>query len=213
MANKSLTIPEKSTLLVLALMGTEVSNAQIDDSYGFKIDRSVRDTLSRRGLIDARKETRPRVHYLHALTDAGWLHARRELAEPLPKGANKQFRILHGVLRALDTHLTSTDQDLKAFLHPHEDGDRFAGDVSEWIESAYESLVGRPGGWVSLTRLRSALARVPRAEMDDALRQLSRRPEVYLIPEANQKILTAEDRAAAVDLGGEAKHLLSIDRS
>lgn len=222
MANKPLTIPAKSALLVLMLLGkAEVTNAEIADAYRFTIDLPVREALTGGGLITARLETRPRRHYLHALTKDGWQQGRRELTEPLPDRADKSFRVLHGVLRALDAHLTRTGQDLEPFLHPNEDGrvdrsmvdDRAAGDVTEWIESAYDSLVGRRGGWVSLTRLRGALARIPRDEVDEALRQLSHNPQVYLIPEANQKILTPEDRAAAVELGGEDKHLLSIERS
>ncbi|HEX5114200.1 MAG TPA: hypothetical protein VFW65_03275 [Pseudonocardiaceae bacterium] len=212
MANQPLTIPEKSALLVLMLMGKEVANSEIKDAYRFVIDKPVREALVGRGLIDIRQETKPRKHFVHVLTEAGWRHGRRELVEPLPNRADKAFRVLHGVLRAVDAYLTRTQEELRPFLHAHDDADRSEADVTEWIESAYDSLVGRPGGWVSLTRLRGALARIPRDEMDDALRTLSRRPQVYLIPEANQKILTSEDRAAAVELGGEAKHLLSIER-
>jgi hypothetical protein len=210
MANQSLTIPEKSALLVLMLLGKEVANAQIKDTYRFSIEKPVRDELVRRGLIDVREERRPRKHYVHVLTEAGWRHGRRELAEPLPERADRSFRVLHGVLCAVDAYLTRTHQELRPFLHEHAEPPE--ADVTEWIESAYDSLVGRPGGWVSLTRLRGALSRIPRDELDDALRILSRRPQVFLIPEANQKILTSEDRAAAVELGGEAKHLLSIER-
>jgi hypothetical protein len=213
MANKPLTVPEKSALLVLMLMGNEVSNSEINDAYLFYIDRPVRDTLNQSGLIDIRMESRPRRHYVHSLTEAGWQQGRHELTEPLPDRADKSFRVMHGVLRALDAHLTRTNQELKLFLHPVTEAEQPTADVTERIETTYDSLVGRPGGWVSLTRLRGALDRVPRDEIDEALRQLSRRPQVYLIPEANQKILTPEDRAAAVDLGGEAKHLLSIERS
>ncbi len=214
MANKQLTVPAKSALLVLMLMGKEASNSEIKDAYRFVIDKPVRAALTERGLIDAHIEDQPRRHYVHTLTKAGWAHGRHELSEPLPDRADKSFRVLHGVLRAIDAHLTRTHQDLEPFLHPNQEVDQgAAADVTEWIESAYDSLVGRRGGWVSLTRLRGALGGIPRDELDDALRQLSRRPQVYLIPEANQKILTPEDRAAAVELGGEAKHLLSIDRS
>jgi hypothetical protein len=34
---------------------------------------------------------------------------------------------------------------------------------------------------------------------------------VNLIPQANQSALTAEDREAALRLGGEHKHLISIE--
>jgi hypothetical protein len=213
MANKTLSVPEKSALLVLMLMGKEVANSEIDDAYRFGIDKPVRDALDGLGLISFRKETRPRTHFLHTLTPAGWQRGREELCAPLPDRADKSFRVLHGVLRAIDAHLTRTNTELEPFLHPTVDNGHSSTDLTEWIESAYQSLVGRPGGWVSLTRLRGALGRIPHDEMDEALRQLSLRPQVFLIPEANQKILTPEDRAAAVDLGGEAKHLLSIERS
>lgn len=67
--------------------------------------------------------------------------------------------------------------------------------------------------WVSLTRLRAELdARgMSRAEQDDALRAMMREAEdVNLVPENNQKALTDADRAAAIRLGGQDKHLLAI---
>jgi hypothetical protein len=79
------------------------------------------------------------------------------------------------------------------------------------VRQAYTELAGRPGGWVSLTRLRKHLGNPPKDELDAVLSDMSRQPTVYLIPEANQKILTAEDRAAAVYSGGEDKHLISFE--
>jgi hypothetical protein len=38
-----------------------------------------------------------------------------------------------------------------------------------------------------------------------------RSPGVSLIPEENQKTLTAEDRAAAVEIGDQDKHLIAIE--
>jgi hypothetical protein len=63
----------------------------------------------------------------------------------------------------------------------------------------------------SLTRLRTALADTPRAELDAALQTLNRAPGVSLIPEENQKVLTAADRDAAIVIGDHAKHLLAIE--
>jgi hypothetical protein len=71
--------------------------------------------------------------------------------------------------------------------------------------------VARPGAWVSLTRLRDALSLLSRQEVDDALLRLDLQPATYLIPEANQKTLSAADREAAIHIGGEDKHLLSIE--
>jgi hypothetical protein len=78
------------------------------------------------------------------------------------------------------------------------------------IVNAYEALVSEPQGWVSLTRLRPFFGDVPRAALDEALRKLSREPEVNIAPESNQKLLTEEDTAAALHLGGQDKHLLAI---
>jgi hypothetical protein len=212
MGHEPLTVPEKSALLVLMLIGGEVANSDIQDNYRFTIDKKVRETLAKRDLIQITKHTRPRIHYTHILTEAGWECGRDELGAPLPDRADKSFRVLHGVLGALDAHLARSKADLRTFLHPSEVVRESAEGVAEWIESAYDSLVARPGGWVSLTRLRGVLSRIPRDTLDDALRRLARNPNVFLIPEANQKILTAEDRTAAIELGGEAKHLLSIER-
>jgi hypothetical protein len=83
-------------------------------------------------------------------------------------------------------------------------------DVQARILATYGNLVSRPGGWVGLALLRAALPDVPRHEFDRALLDLDLDPQVYLIPEVNQKALTSEDRAAALFVGGEEKHLLSV---
>jgi hypothetical protein len=64
--------------------------------------------------------------------------------------------------------------------------------------------------WVSLTTVRPNLAAWTREEQDAALRQIERLADVNLVPESNQKILTAEDRAAAVEIGDQDKHLIWI---
>jgi hypothetical protein len=57
--------------------------------------------------------------------------------------------------------------------------------VEDRIRHAYATLMPRPGGWVSLTRLRTELADRSRAEVDGALHTLYRTPGVSLIPEEN----------------------------
>lgn len=79
------------------------------------------------------------------------------------------------------------------------------------VRQAFTELVGRPGGWVSLTRLRKHLGNPPKEEFDAVLRELAVKPNVYLNPEFNQKTLTPEDRAAAVRSGGEDLHLIRFE--
>ena len=79
--------------------------------------------------------------------------------------------------------------------------------TTDRILTAYHELVYQPGDWVSLTRLRAALADVPRAELDAGLRELFMADQIKLIGEVNQRSLTSADRAAALVLGGDEKHL------
>jgi hypothetical protein len=82
------------------------------------------------------------------------------------------------------------------------------------IRQAYVELAREPGqSWISLVRLREHLADVPRAELDIALRELSHENGVHLQPEANQQVLTAADREAAVSFGGSSRHVLKVELS
>lgn len=78
------------------------------------------------------------------------------------------------------------------------------------IRTAYAALAVEPRAWVALARLRNALSDVPKADFDATLKTMSRESNLDLVPEENQKILTAADHTAAVRHGGQDKHLLSI---
>jgi hypothetical protein len=82
--------------------------------------------------------------------------------------------------------------------------------TEERIRAAVRELASRPGGWVSLTRLREALPDVDRAELERAVTSLADSRDAELIPEANQKTLTAGDRDAALNYGLEPQHLISF---
>lgn len=82
--------------------------------------------------------------------------------------------------------------------------------LEDRIRSAYSTLSGRPGDYVMLEDLRQALPDVRRADLDSALVELNRHREVSLIPESNQKVLTDTQRAAAVSIGNQFKHLIAI---
>lgn len=85
------------------------------------------------------------------------------------------------------------------------------------IRQAYAELRTRGGRsemfeWISLTHLREELAArgMSRGEQDRALWALMRMEGVNLVPENNQKTLTEADREAALHIGGQDKHLISI---
>lgn len=78
------------------------------------------------------------------------------------------------------------------------------------IIAAYRQLAERPGQLVSLVRVRAELADIARAEQDWALKTLDRARTLYLEPNPNRKAITAEERAAAIQVGSEAKHLVRL---
>ena len=87
--------------------------------------------------------------------------------------------------------------------------------LEDKISQAYaELVVGLPAGdvnrWVSLTDLRPRLGRADRAEVDAALDRMIERPDVRLMAELNQRLLTDADHDAAVEIGNEPRHLLKI---
>ncbi|HEX6345718.1 hypothetical protein [Umezawaea sp.] len=209
-------LPEKSALLALMLIVEEASNTDIREQYGFTIDKRVRDRLVGSGYITARKSRELRGAFVHELTEAGWKQCREELAAATPSGVQKGYRLLFGLARALDGHLTRSRLEMADVFVPGRAAAvptaPRAVDPEAEIRAAYDALVSRPGAWVNLSRLRDALPHLSRDEVDEALVRLNLEPWAYLIPEANQKTLSEADREAAVHVGGEDKHLLSIDR-
>jgi hypothetical protein len=83
-------------------------------------------------------------------------------------------------------------------------------DVQARVRAAYVELAREPGDWVSLTRVRERLADVARADVDATLESMIELPDVNIVPASNQKALTGADRAAAVRIGNEDKHLIWI---
>lgn len=77
------------------------------------------------------------------------------------------------------------------------------------VRGAYRQLTQQPGELVSLTDLRPMVGGY-RPHVDAALLHLHRQRQAVLIPESNQKTLTTADRDAAIVIGDQAKHSISI---
>lgn len=78
------------------------------------------------------------------------------------------------------------------------------------ITAAYRRLAPAAGELVSLGDLRPEVGG-HREHVDAALKHLGRQRGVALVPEANQKTLTAWDRECAITVGDQAKHAISIN--
>jgi hypothetical protein len=75
------------------------------------------------------------------------------------------------------------------------------------IRAAYASL--QSDGYAQLATIRR-MVDAPRAEVDEALRAMYRMSDVNIVSDADQLRLTEAQRAAAVVIGGQDKHLIQI---
>lgn len=85
------------------------------------------------------------------------------------------------------------------------------------IRTAVDQLAKRAdgSGWVRLSKVRAKIERGPlskrhrREDVDAALDRMIEDPDVHVQAELNQRHLTDEDRAAAIMMGGEPRHLIN----
>jgi hypothetical protein len=78
--------------------------------------------------------------------------------------------------------------------------------------AAYNRLASDPGDLVMLSELRSEFPNIDRGEFDKLLRDLDAKRVIHLEPEVKQSLLSNKDRAAALSIGGEDKHLIRFMR-
>ena len=196
-----LTGTERAVLLVLMAESRPVPNPELA-ALGPALDKKGRDKLNRLGLIDSQ---RAGGRFVHELTDRGWRLCGEIVSAGPPPRSTGPAKTLYTVLGALGRYLQRSDVSLAELFWPAAEES-----VDERIRAAYERLAPRPGSLVRLARLREEL-RDPRAEVDAALVALYRARGVSVVPEEDQKALTAEDRDAAVVIGDKPKHLIAIE--
>jgi hypothetical protein len=86
-----------------------------------------------------------------------------------------------------------------------------AASVDDRVQAAVtDALGGQSGGLLSLAKLRDQLADVPRADVDAALLRLDRARAIQLEPDPHRLALTDRAKAAAIPLGGEDMHLVTL---
>lgn len=198
-----LTGTERAVLLVLMAECRPVPNPELA-ALGSRLEKPARDKLNGLGLIVSERSG---GRLVHELTDRGWRLCRDIAADGPPPRSTGPAKTLYTVLAAVDRHLERSNLSLAdVFGAAHQ-----PETVEDRIRSGYAELAPRPGAWVSLSALRARLGDVAKADVDAALRALHRTPAVSLIPEENQKALTDADRAAAVEIGDQHKHLISIE--
>jgi hypothetical protein len=210
-------------LVVLMAEARELTNNELKELAGFTLTGKENDRLEKQlGLVQTDRSHRP---YAHQLTDRGWRVARELHAAPPPRGSGSAVRSLLTLLANLHRSLDRLQVSLPEFFKqtaqptanpPAEPAEPAAPpvaagrDVAARIRAAYAELASAPGDWVGLADLRDRLGDLDRASVDDALRALLRHEGVRIIPVANTKALHPRDRAAALRIGDEDNHTLSI---
>lgn len=201
---------ERAVMFALMAEAREMTNPELAERAGFRLDGKERRRLNDLKYVDSRLVGRA---YAHELTDGGWHWCTTELTAGLPHKATSWEGAMYAVLGGLARYLGYSEQSLSdVFQQRLADAPGKLDDIDELINSAYSGLAEAPGKFVKLRELRSRLSDVPPEELDSALERLYRAQQVNLVPQANQQALTEADRAAAVRIGEEAKHMISIRR-
>jgi hypothetical protein len=87
-----------------------------------------------------------------------------------------------------------------------------SGPTEDRVRDAVAKLAAQ-GEWVGIVNVRKALGDVDHDEVTRVLLEMNRNdPNVHMVPEDNRKALTDEDHAAAIEIGGDAQHVMRIER-
>ncbi|NMO00118.1 MarR family transcriptional regulator [Gordonia sp. TBRC 11910] len=215
MEHVQLGVAESAIMFALMAHGEEITNPKLK-LIAPEVTPDRRRKLNELGLVESRQVGRP---FVHSLTDAGWAWCAAELGAPPPKGSQGRDKTLYAVLAGVGRYLAASDTRLYevfgAVAEPEADEVAAAGGLPlrARIVDAYRALARRPGAWVTIADLRQALPDVERSELDTELVVFQREPGVSLIQQENRALLTDADRAAAVQVGAQACHLLAIEES
>jgi hypothetical protein len=204
--NDRLTSQDISALLTLMTVAKEISNTELDELTGIRITGEVRRRLNEQGLVTStRTSNKP---FVHDLTDKGWVRCRYEFATAKrPERPGYFGYVFFAILQGMDRFLERDGKELADVFQPA------TTDLDALIRLAYRKLAKEPRDWVRLADLRPLLNGAGQSDVDGVLKTMSRARQAQLVPDPDRKSLTAADRAAAVRIGGEDNHLITIEES
>src|SRR5262249_43950958 len=142
------------------------------------------------------------------VTDRGWAWAARNLSAPLPKKA-QAADLLQAWLARLQAYMEAKNVTLPEIISPS--GEAAYAIMRDRIRSAYCAISGGVfNKAVFLRDLRGKLSDFDRVTLEQTLLQMSRTGEASLMQQDNRRQITDADRAAAILIGGEPRHILWI---
>ncbi|WP_213455094.1 hypothetical protein [Rhizomonospora bruguierae] len=218
MSDEPLTAVETAVIFILLAEAGPVSNVGLTQDHGCHLKKGSREKLERLKLIEVDRRSGRLVLKLGA---EGWAHCAAQLdAGSAPPRSGAVGGALYAVLRRWSRFLAAQRSTLDHFIAMSNAPAAIGAsgrepapvepDVAERVRAAYRTIARRAGDLVSLADLRDRLGDLAPADVDAALRRLNRQRGVTLVPEANQKTLDARTRAAAVVLGDQPKHSISM---
>jgi hypothetical protein len=210
---------ERAVLFALLSAARKLSNAELEALIGIRLEGKERRKLNDLKLVESEK---PGRWFVHELSDAGWRWCSDELAAGAAGRPTSLERSLYLLLGMFERYMTAArlsladvaSLDLKARpagRHKRRDTAEGDGDLTVRVEATYRALAPRPGEFIKIGEVRERLADIPRSVLDATLETMFTARRVNLIPQSNQQALTAADRESALRIGGEHKHLLSIE--
>jgi hypothetical protein len=218
----------KQTLIMWCLLGRQGQAMQSEIVP--KVEKKDREALVAGGYVAGGKYIRGAIGL--KVEDKGWRWAGEHLADELPKN----YHVLRQWLTMLQRHLDQGGETLADFIGPAPEwppavpaktrkskkgraarpktspSSLSATDLRARIERAYLVLThGQKAQPVPLSKLRAQLADLDRATVDAGLlRILQSDAKARLHQISDPKAISAEEREAAFNPGGEPYHLLWI---
>jgi hypothetical protein len=206
-----LTVRQRAVLFALLGEARQVANPELEQLIGVRLDGAERRDLNDRRLVES---TRAGRAFAHELSDAGWRWCAQELAAPTGRGSSLErahYRVFAVFARYLDAAGLSLADIVRPEAEAEAEAEAAEADLTACIEAGYRSLAAGSGEFVSLRELRLRLPGRSRPNVDAALAALFTAQRINLIPQSNQRALSDADREAALRIGGECKHLISIE--
>jgi hypothetical protein len=192
----------RAALVVVMLANREVPNTELVKEHKIKLDPENREWLNKDGLLRTRTENR---RLLHKITDEGIEWCMTGLVDSeLPPRSGPAARANLLLLRRIVGYLSQRGILADAVRSPR---------LESLIREVYQDLSVGPQDWIRLARIRPRLNGADKREVDDALLRMMKTGTVHLAPDSNRKVLTEDDHAAAIRIGGVDKHLIAIEES
>ncbi|MCY4633324.1 MAG: hypothetical protein OXG04_02240 [Acidobacteria bacterium] len=202
-------IPERAVMIALMALNRETLNTELKRRYRLELKKPARDKLNREGLVQSRRL--PGKGFAHELTDAGWAWVVAQLDAPAPLRTGSAGGALYALLNGLRVALDARGMVIQELFDQSEPtAPQRTGELRDRIRQAYRNLSSRPWDWVELRELRVQLGDWSRREVDLELTRMFREKDVNLTLHEDLRRLTEADRNAALRIGVDDMHLISM---